>query len=445
MEFVQRKVTYRLYPNATQQQLMQEWLALHCRVYNTMLEERRIAYENDKRSVSFSDMCKWLTHWRSYAPALAALNAQSLQVTAKRLDLAFKSFFRRVKAKEEPGYPRFKSPSRYPGWGYKTYGDGWKVLAQRTGVKKKLGHGMLRLSGIGSIPMRGASRFIGSPKTAEIIHRRGKWYVSITYDVSVEAIARPAGAGAAAFDWGLETLLTLATPDGKTEAIDNPRWLKSCLTQIKGLQRNASREEQRIRLVHGLAADAKIPPVYRSKRLKRLYAEVANLHSKASRQRHDFYHKLTAMLVSRFGFLGTEELAVENMVKAPKAKPDPDKPGQFLANGKAQKAVLNRSIMDAAPSMLISMLKTKAAEAASELLIANTRALKPTQRCHQCGSIVKKTLKDRSHACACGSHMGRDENAAKTILRWMLEGDYWSGTGQGVLTLQETPSTARSA
>ena len=47
-----------------------------------------------------------------------------------------------------------------------------------------------------------------------------------------------------------------------------------------------------------------------------------------------------------------------------------------------------------------------------------------------CGDIVKKALSERTHECACGCQCGRDENAAKTILRWMTEGDFWSGTGQ---------------
>ena len=63
-------------------------------------------------------------------PALSAVNAQSLQVTAKRLSRAFDAFFRRVAAGEAPGYPRFKSYRRYSGWGYKTYGDGWKLKGE---------------------------------------------------------------------------------------------------------------------------------------------------------------------------------------------------------------------------------------------------------------------------------------------------------------------------
>jgi putative transposase len=151
---------------------------------------------------------------------------------------------------------------------------------------------------------------------------------------------------------------------------------------------------------------------------------------KIGRQRHDFYHQLSAQLVKRFALLGTEALAIQKMSRRPKAKPNPDKPGEALPNGAKQKAGLNRGILDAAPSMLLGMLRTKAAEAASVFAFANTRKVKPTQRCHRCGILVKKTLKDRVHRCSCGCTCGRDENAAKTLLRWLLEGDFWSGTGQ---------------
>ncbi|NJD39835.1 MAG: transposase, partial [Geobacter sp.] len=121
-----RKITYRLYPNAFQEALLQETLGLHCRVYNTLLEEHKRRYDHGLSSYSFKLMCRDLTVWRAASLPLAEVNAQSLQVTAKRVSLAFAAFFRRLKAGEEPGYPRFKSASRYPGWGYKDHGDGWK-------------------------------------------------------------------------------------------------------------------------------------------------------------------------------------------------------------------------------------------------------------------------------------------------------------------------------
>jgi putative transposase len=97
--------------------------------------------------------------------------------------------------------------------------------------------------------------------------------------------------------------------------------------------------------------------------------------------------------------------------------------------------------------MMLGMLRTKAAEAASVFVEADTRSIKPTQRCHVCGALVKKTLSERTHRCSCGCISGRDENAAKTLLRWFLEGDFWLGTSQGtaVTPARETPSIAASA
>lgn len=166
-------------------------------------------------------------------------------------------------------------------------------------------------------------------------------------------------------------------------------------------------------------------------KLKRLYGQLRSIHAKVARQRHDFYHKLSGWLVSRFAFLATEDLAVKNMSRPPKAKPDPDKPGKLVPNGAAAKAGLNRTILDGAPSMLLGMLRTKAAEAASVFALANTREVKPTQRFYRRNGGVKKTLKDRVHSCTSAVAIGgRDENAAKTLLRWLLEDDFWSGIGQ---------------
>lgn len=434
-----------------------QYLGMHQRLYNTALEERIRVYQETGKSLSLSAQCKEMTAWRKQCESLSNVNAQSQQVTLKRLDLAYQSFFRRVNAGEVAGFPRFKPLQRFTGWGYKTYGDGWKLI-QSTTTNKRTGrpefkNGKVRLTGMGMIEMRGRGRFTGTPKTAEVLHKAGKWYLSVTYNVEESQLARVQGTEAGAFDWGLTTLMTIAKSDGTMETIDNPRWLKAKLDAIKTLQKVISAEELKAKAQLGLAADEPLAKGQRlpvTVKLKRLYAQLRAIHSKIARQRHDFYHKLTALLVSRFGFLGTEKLVVKNMSMAPKAKPDPENPGQFLPNGASKKAGLNRSILDAAPSMLIGMLKTKAVEAASVFAMADTKKLKPTQRCHRCGNIVKKELSERTHRCFCGCACGRDENAAKTILRWLLEGDFWVGTaqtepGSGSVLPETLPITAAVA
>lgn len=454
MKFVLRKITYRLYPNATQLPLLNETLALHCRAYNTLIEEHKLRHAAGEPPFNFSSMCRTLTVWRGRVDALSALNAQSLQVTAKRVSLAFDAFFRRIKEGDTPGFPRFKPLRRFAGWGYKTYGDGWKLRSYIN--SKGAGYDRVTLTGIGDIPMRGKGRFTGTPKTAEILHKAGKWTLSVTFSVPEYRIARPTGTEAAAFDWGLKTLLTLAKSDGTMEEIDNPRWLNNQLAAIKTLQRVISVAEDTAKRKAGL--DPSVPMVKGqrfpvSAHLKRLYAQLRAIHGKVARQRKDFYHKLTTLLVERFAFLGTEELTVKNMTHAPAAKPDLENPGEFLPNGAAAKAGLNRGILDAAPSMLLGMLLTKAAEAASVFALANTRKVKPTQRCHCCGHLVKKSLSERVHRCSCRCVCGRDENAAKTLLRWMFEGDFWvsdpvslrAGTVRAGVNPLETPPIAALA
>jgi len=104
-------------------------LGVHQRLYNKALAERITVYKEEQRSLFFYNQCQFLTEWRALDEKLAAVNAQSEQVTLKRLSLSFQAFFRRVKKGETPGFPRFKSFQRFSGWGYKTHGDGWEAIS----------------------------------------------------------------------------------------------------------------------------------------------------------------------------------------------------------------------------------------------------------------------------------------------------------------------------
>ncbi|MBU2792604.1 hypothetical protein HAQ01_04080, partial [Acidithiobacillus thiooxidans] len=99
----------------------------------------------------------------------------------------------------------------------------------------------------------------------------------------------------------------------------------------------------------------------------------------------------------------------------------------------------------------LAMTRTKAEEAGSWYEEAPTRQIKPTQRCHGCWKLPgkKKTLSDRIHQCDCGICCGRDENAAKVLLRWLeasLTGrepsDVWSSGSLTALKHETTPIAA---
>jgi putative transposase len=89
---------YRLYPSRSQEQQM--LLVLHvCRqFYNMCLEERKLAYKIEGRSVSKSEQEKLAIRYRQTFPQAKIVFSQTLQTVADDVDKAFKAFFRRVKA-----------------------------------------------------------------------------------------------------------------------------------------------------------------------------------------------------------------------------------------------------------------------------------------------------------------------------------------------------------
>ena len=199
-----RKVTYRLYPSRTQSAALSAALRLHQQLYNAALEQRIDAYRRRGVSLTYADQCHDLTTLRQECPEFATLNCSSQQVTLRRLDKAFKAFFERVKTKgAAAGFPRFKGLARFPGFGFKSHGDGWRFTP---GAEWR--HGKLRLQGVGTIKARGQARQSGIIKASELLHRDGAWYLSLTLECP--DITRASGTGAVAFDWGTETFATLA-------------------------------------------------------------------------------------------------------------------------------------------------------------------------------------------------------------------------------------------
>lgn len=376
---INRKITYRLYPSQQQEKCLLELLAFHQRIYNTALEERIRIYQEEKRSLTFANQCKELTKWRKANKDLAGINAQSLQVTLKRLDLAFQAFFRRLKKGEKAGFPRFKSLQRFSGWGYKTHGDGWRLFAG-----EQMQHGKLRLSGVGNIPMRGKARTEGEPKTCELLHKSGKWYASVTIKCEPK---RQGGTKAIGFDWGVKNFVACHDSRGKTDVIPNPRFLKSALPKLKQLQKSVSRKKNKS-----------------SHNRKKAILKLAKLYSSIANKRKDFNHQQAAKIVNENGFIAGELLSVKSMT----------------AKGTSKKRGLNREILSTAPAQFYQLLKSKAEEAGVLWVDIPTREIKPSQTCYGCRAQRKKSLNERWHECECGASCDRDENAARVILNWAL-------------------------
>ncbi len=139
-----------------------------CRgLYNHLLAERRDAYERTGKSPSLYSQHSSYPKLKEANPAFREVHSQVLQNVAVRIDLAFKSFFRRVKAGEEPGYPRFRPATRYDSFTYPQ--SGFRVDDRRVFLSK-IGH----VKAVVHRPREGAVKTATVRKTAT-----GKWFVCL--------------------------------------------------------------------------------------------------------------------------------------------------------------------------------------------------------------------------------------------------------------------------
>jgi transposase len=119
---------------------------LHCYLYNACIFHRQTEYRQGHKSVDYLTQQNLLPAFKKEWVEFAALNAQSLQGTLKRVDLAYQSFFKGLRSK-----PKFKSIRDYSGWTYPSF-TGWKVNTQGK-------HGTITLNDLGiTLKMRGKAK-----------------------------------------------------------------------------------------------------------------------------------------------------------------------------------------------------------------------------------------------------------------------------------------------
>lgn len=85
------------------------------RFYNDCLAERKAAYQERGESISKVLQLRRVKERKATNPYAKGVHSHILQIVVDDLDKAFQAFFRRVKAGQDPGYPRFKGRNRAKG------------------------------------------------------------------------------------------------------------------------------------------------------------------------------------------------------------------------------------------------------------------------------------------------------------------------------------------
>ena len=220
---------YRLYPNKPQQRLLEQQLE-ECRwLYNHLLAERRDAWEQRQESVRLYDQQATLPALKAERPALAGVQSQVLQNVAVRIDLAFQAFFRRCKAGETPGSPRFRGKGRYD-----------SLTFPQVPVGCRLENTHLRVANVGRIKVLVHRPLEGMPKTATIRRSStGKWYVSFSCECATPT-PLPATGQDVGIDVGLKAFATLSTG----QEIANPQFFRAEERSLATAQRRLSQAEK---------------------------------------------------------------------------------------------------------------------------------------------------------------------------------------------------------
>ena len=372
---------YRLYPSKSQCGRLEAVRATCRHFYNALLRERKDAYELHGVSITQTVQLRKVKVEKATSPYMLDIRSHILQNVVADLDKAFQAFFRRVKAGENPGYPRFKGKNRFAGFGFKEYGNGFKAGPQQDGGEGR----RLKLSGIGRIAVRWPRKLEGMIKPARVFCRAGNWFVAFSCEVERPG-PLPETGESIGIDLGLLRLATFSTGEKK----ENPRWYRKILQELRVLVRKIAR------CMPG-GRNRRRPIL----RLQRLMVHVANA-------RKDLLNKFANELIARFDRIVLEDLRVAAMVH-----------GRFAM-----------SILDAGWSYLVSRLAHKAEIAGREVVLVNPAYTSKT--CSGCGAVFEHfSLSDRWVECGCGVCLDRDHNAAIVVFQRGRNGPFGAKLANG--------------
>jgi putative transposase len=350
---------YRVFPTKRQRAILKKTLEECCWLYNHFLEERKNVWKKNKKSLNYHSQAVSIPKLKKERQTLKSVHSQTLQNVAVRIDLAFKAFFRRVKAGEKPGYPRFKGKGWYDSFTYPQ--TGFKINKEK-----------LELSKIGSVKIKLHRPVPKIIRTCTIRRQNNKWYVCFSCEVNPKLLKK--SKKVIGIDVGIESFATFSTG----EKIENPHFFKTEQKALAKTQRKLSKL-------------GKQDPL--RKKTKKV---ISRIHERIANRRNNFCHQISRKLVNCFGIICIEDLSINKM-----------RENNFRS--------INRNIGDVAWGQFVQYLAYKAERAGRQLVRVNPAYT--TQTCSKCGYREVKKLSDRTYHCPdCGLKIDRDHNSAINIL-----------------------------
>lgn len=353
-----KAVKVRIYPTDTQQAHLAQAFGCVRWVWNQSVSVMSLTYKETGKGVSALSMKKQIPIWKQEHEWLKECYSQCLQQSVLNLSQAFINFF-----DGRAQYPTFKNRH---GRQSIQYPQNVKILSDSA----------IKFPGnLGTVKTKIHRDCVGKLKTVTVSRMPdGRYYASLLLDDGIDKPESSNEGKAIGIDLGLIDFAV--TSDGSK--FNNPKHLKKHEQNLKRKQRKLSRKKDKT--------------TNKRRKAKRAFAKV---HSKISRVREDFLHKLSRKIVNENQVIVVEDLAVKNMVK-----------NHNLA----------KSISDAGWGMFQTMLKYKT-EQDGKIYLEIGRFFPSSHLCNTTLLYVPKMdLSVRSFLCPhCNVHHDRDVNAAMNI------------------------------
>ena len=389
----------RIYP--TKEQLDALWdLSEKCRlIYNFALSERidnwkeqKELPKKDRKYITYTQQQDQLPQIKQKYPEYKWVYSKVLQMTLRKLDGSYKSFFSLWKN----GYKDARPP-KYKGKNYFTIlcnnQSGFDIKDNIISLSHKHPSKTELSFDISHYPLKEETQKV---KQAEIKKKKGKWFVSITYEFQEPEYAD--NGKYQAIDLRVSNLVSAVNLEGRFVQIKNRR---SDLYWKKKLQEMQSKRDHCKKY---------------SRRWKKYHLKFCRMKMKCANQLKDFQHKISKQIVenTKANTIIVGDLNVKTMARK---KNTTQSPRQNKAN-----KTLNHSMQNTGSlGRFVQFLTYKAKKIGKRVIRIDESYT--TQTCAKCGRRVKRKLSERDITCDCGHQMDRDLNSAVNIMVKFLKSD----------------------
>ena len=372
----------RIYPTKEQEELIHKTIGCTRFIYNYFLQKTIDDYENGiKYPGKFGFDLKSLKEEYEW---LYEVSGYSEQQTLLHLDAAFKNFFRRVKKKQTPGFPKFKSKKKSkPSYSTRV----GEIQDKHLRIDKL---GLVKYKTDFQLPL-GRDFKLVNPVIS--YHRATNKYF-ISFGIEVENQNHILNDYSVGIDLGIKELAVIAYDDNSKfyHNINKSKKMKNLERRLKTLQRSISRKYE---------ANKQGKKFIKTKNIEKAELELLKIYNKISNIRDNYIHQTTAEIIKLYPKrVVMEDLNVTGMMK----------------NKHLSKAIQQQNF-----NKFINYMKYKC-EFNNIEFIQVDRFYPSSKMCSCCGSINKHLkLKDRTFICPdCGSKINRDLNAAINLSNYQL-------------------------